>query len=113
MTLKQRVFASTAPSRRAERNGTMIEKTRRSFLTGATVSAALLGACNRSATTGTSGPGSDGRTPSGPADVTLRIGSVLADIAKGHTISTIGYNGAVPGPLIRFKEGVSVSVELF
>jgi len=47
------------------------------------------------------------------ADVTLRIGPVLVDIAKGHTISTIGYNGSVPGPLIRLKEGVPVTVDLF
>jgi FtsP/CotA-like multicopper oxidase with cupredoxin domain len=45
--------------------------------------------------------------------VTLRIGSVLADIAKEHTISTIGYNGAVPGPLIRLREGAPVTVDLF
>jgi FtsP/CotA-like multicopper oxidase with cupredoxin domain len=38
---------------------------------------------------------------------------VLADIAKEHTISTIGYNGSVPGSLIRLKEGVSVTVDLF
>ncbi len=45
--------------------------------------------------------------------MTLRIGPVLVDIAKDHTISTIGYNGAVPGPLIRLKEGVPVTVDLF
>jgi FtsP/CotA-like multicopper oxidase with cupredoxin domain len=49
----------------------------------------------------------------GKADVTLRIGPVLVDIAKDHTISTIGYNGAVPGPLIRLREGVPVTVDLF
>ena len=43
----------------------------------------------------------------------LRIGPVLADIAKDHTISTIGYNGSVPGPLIRLREGVPVTVDLF
>ena len=35
------------------------------------------------------------------------------DIAKDHTISTIGYNGAVPGPVIRLREGVAATVDLF
>jgi FtsP/CotA-like multicopper oxidase with cupredoxin domain len=56
--------------------------------------------------------GSD-EASAGPADVTLRIGTVLADIAKDHTISTVGYNGSVPGPLIRLREGVPVTVDLF
>ena len=51
--------------------------------------------------------------PEGPADVTLRIGPVLVDIAKDHTISTIGYNGSVPGPLIRLRQGVPAIVDLF
>jgi FtsP/CotA-like multicopper oxidase with cupredoxin domain len=38
---------------------------------------------------------------------------VLADIAKDHTISTVGYNGTVPGPLIRLREGVPATVDLF
>ncbi len=89
----------------------MQEKTRRNFLTdAAAASALLLGGCNRTPSTGTSGTLT---APSGPADVTLRIGSVLADIAKDHTISTIGYNGTVPGPLIRFREGVPATVDLF
>jgi Multicopper oxidase len=50
---------------------------------------------------------------SGPADVTLRIGPVLVDVTKDKTISTIGYNGQVPGPLIRLREGQQVSVQLF
>ncbi len=50
--------------------------------------------------------------PPAPADVTLRIAPVLVDIAKDHTISTIGYNGSVPGPVIRLREGVQVTVDL-
>ena len=51
-------------------------------------------------------------TPGRPT-ITLRIGPVLVDIAKDHTISTIGYNGSVPGPVIRMREGVPVIVDLF
>jgi FtsP/CotA-like multicopper oxidase with cupredoxin domain len=48
----------------------------------------------------------------GPADVTLRIGPVLVDVTKDKTLSTIGYNGRVPGPLIRLREGKQVSVQI-
>jgi FtsP/CotA-like multicopper oxidase with cupredoxin domain len=82
--------------------------TRRNFITGAAAATgALLNACNRVPTESSATP------DSGPADVTLRIAPVLVDIAKDHTISTIGYNGSVPGPLIRMKEGVPVTVDLF
>jgi hypothetical protein len=40
----------------------------------------------------------------GPTEVSLRIGPVLVDVTKDKTISTIGYNGQVPGPLIRLQE---------
>lgn len=43
-----------------------------------------------------------------PADVILRIGPVLVDVAEDRTISTIGYSGGSPGPLIRLKEGKSI-----
>src|SRR3954470_21909949 len=49
----------------------------------------------------------------GPAEVSLRIGAVLVDVTKDKTISTIGYNGQVPGPLIRLREGKQVSVQIF
>ena len=88
----------------------MHDRTRRRFLGDAAIAAGVLsGGCGRSPRT----PSADQSGSSGPADVTLSIGAVLADIANGHTISTIGYNGAVPGPLIRLREGVPVTVDLF
>jgi FtsP/CotA-like multicopper oxidase with cupredoxin domain len=47
-----------------------------------------------------------------PADITLRIGPVLLAVTDEKTISTIGYNGQVPGPLIRLKQGKTVSVQV-
>jgi FtsP/CotA-like multicopper oxidase with cupredoxin domain len=88
------------------------QRTRREFLAGAaSASGVFLGGCNRSAEPNGTTPRAT--APSGPADVTLRIGTVLVDIAKEHTISTLGYNGAVPGPLVRLREGVPVTVDLF
>src|SRR5260221_11668960 len=48
----------------------------------------------------------------GPAEVNLRIGPVLVDVTKDKTISTIGYNAQVPGPLIRLREGKQFSVQI-
>src|ERR1039457_3327205 len=45
------------------------------------------------------------------ADVSLRISPVKLEIAPGKIIETIGYNGSVPGPILRFREGQSVSVQ--
>jgi hypothetical protein len=71
----------------------MIEgrSTRREFLAGSAIASGILvGGCNR--TTPTSGTASVGGAQTGAADVTLRIGTVLAEVAKEHTISTLGYN---------------------
>ena len=70
-------------------------KTRRRFFSETLGAGLLLAGCNRAA-------GPPKAPPKGRADVTLRIGPVLVDIAKDHTISTIGYNGTVPGPLHSF-----------
>src|SRR5258706_6805660 len=86
-------------------------RTRRNFLSGLTAAAGMLSAgCNAGAKSA-----KDTRTivPVGPADVTLRIGPAMVEIEKNHAISTIGYNGLVPGPLVRLREGVSVTVDIF
>lgn len=53
------------------------------------------------------------QTPLPKADFTLRIAPVSFDIAPAKTIHTLGYNGQVPGPLLRMKEGVEVTVDVF
>ena len=47
-----------------------------------------------------------------PADFTLRIAPVTVELYPNHVISTIGYNGMVPGPLLRMREGKSVTVNV-
>ena len=46
------------------------------------------------------------------ADYTLRIGTGLVELAPDHIVSTTLYNGQFPGPLLRFKEGQQVVVDV-
>ena len=46
------------------------------------------------------------------ADYTLRIGTGLVELAPGHILSTTLYNDQFPGPLLRFKEGQRVVVDI-
>ena len=48
----------------------------------------------------------------GKADFSLRIAPVLVELNPAHTISTIGYNGSSPGPVLRMREGKPVTVEV-
>jgi FtsP/CotA-like multicopper oxidase with cupredoxin domain len=57
------------------------------------------------------GPGEASSRPKN--DVTLRIGRACLDVGPSHVVATTGYNGSVPGPLIRLKEGVPVRVSIF
>jgi FtsP/CotA-like multicopper oxidase with cupredoxin domain len=53
------------------------------------------------------------QTPSSPpADHTIRIAPVSLEIAPGKIIKTTGYNGAVPGPLLRLREGKPVAINV-
>jgi len=46
------------------------------------------------------------------ADYTLRIAPVTVELDRSHIISTIGYNGTAPGPVLRMHEGKPVSVDV-
>lgn len=89
------------------------DKTRREFLSRL---AGLTGqfAAGAAAITNcaTANDGDDARLD-GPADVTLRIAPVEVEVASGRIIHTVGYNGTSPGPLVRFREGVTATVDLF
>jgi FtsP/CotA-like multicopper oxidase with cupredoxin domain len=47
-----------------------------------------------------------------PADLQLQIGPVTLEIALKKMVHTVGYNGQIPGPLVRFREGQTVTVEV-
>jgi len=49
----------------------------------------------------------------GKADATLRIANGLVELAPDHIVSTALYNGQFPGPLLRFREGQPVVVDLY
>src|ERR1700676_5583434 len=53
-------------------------------------------------------PVSDATKP----DFTLRIAPVLVELTPSRSISTIGYNGTSPGPMLRMREGKPVTVEV-
>ncbi len=47
------------------------------------------------------------------ADITLRIQEITLDLGPRRSVRTIGYNGQVPGPLLRVKEGQPITVDVF
>ena len=46
------------------------------------------------------------------ADFSLRIAAGLVELSPEHIVSTTLYNGQFPGPLLRFKEGERVTVDV-
>jgi len=50
--------------------------------------------------------------PNDKADYTLRIAPVTVELDRSHILSTIGYNGTAPGPVLRMREGKPVSVDV-
>jgi FtsP/CotA-like multicopper oxidase with cupredoxin domain len=46
------------------------------------------------------------------ADYTLHIAPVTVELDRSRIISTVGYNGVAPGPVLRMREGKPVLVEV-
>jgi FtsP/CotA-like multicopper oxidase with cupredoxin domain len=49
---------------------------------------------------------------SGAADYTLRIQTSPIEIAPGRILSVTTYNGQFPGPLLRFREGRPITIDV-
>jgi FtsP/CotA-like multicopper oxidase with cupredoxin domain len=52
------------------------------------------------------------RADSSPADYTLRIEPCTLEISPGVHIATVAYNGQVPGPILRLREGKPVNIDV-
>lgn len=52
------------------------------------------------------------QTPSEKIDYTIRIAPVSLELAPGKIIKTTGYNGQVPGPVLRLREGTPVNIKV-
>jgi FtsP/CotA-like multicopper oxidase with cupredoxin domain len=48
-----------------------------------------------------------------PADYVLRVRASAIEIAPGRFVSAVCYNDKFPGPLLRFKEGQQVTVDVY
>src|SRR5580700_8260786 len=46
------------------------------------------------------------------ADYTLHIAPITVELDRSHILSTIGYNGVAPGPVLRMKAGKPVTVDV-
>jgi FtsP/CotA-like multicopper oxidase with cupredoxin domain len=81
---------------------------RRTFLKVGGLSALAAGvpACTRSNT-------QRAAEPESKPDYTIRIATGLVDLGPGHIVSTTLYSDQFPGPLLRFKEGQRVAVDVF
>lgn len=50
--------------------------------------------------------------PTVKADYTLRISPVAVELDRSRIISTIGYNGMAPGPVLKMREGKPITIEV-
>ena len=75
---------------------------RRSFLIGAGAAGMALGAAMGRAYT---------QIATAP-DYTLRIAPLRLELGPGKVIDTFAYNGTVPGPILRLREGRQVGIDI-
>jgi len=78
---------------------------RRSFLHGA-------GLALGGAVAATTLPRRATAAPQAKPDYTLDIQPCNVEIAPGVTVKTVAYNGQVPGPILRLREGVPVTIDV-
>jgi len=57
-------------------------------------------------------PEGGGAASAGKADITLQIDPIALELIPNHFISTVGYNGTSPGPVLRMQEGKTISVDV-
>ena len=77
----------------------ILQRSRREFLLGA--GSAIVTATSR-----------DARAADQVIDHAIRIGPVSLELAPGKIIKTTGYNGAVPGPALRLREGRPINIKV-
>jgi FtsP/CotA-like multicopper oxidase with cupredoxin domain len=87
-------------SRRSPTSGSWID--RRGFVIGAGAAGAALGA----------GIGMAYSQAANAPDCTLRIAPLKLELALGKVIDTFAYNGVVPGPVLRLREGQQVNIDV-
>jgi FtsP/CotA-like multicopper oxidase with cupredoxin domain len=75
---------------------------RRGFLIGAGAAGMTFG----------SGLGTAYTQIAGAPDYTLRIAPLRLELAPGRVIDTFAYNGTVPGPVLRLREGREVGIDI-
>jgi FtsP/CotA-like multicopper oxidase with cupredoxin domain len=87
---------------------------RRSFLLSATGAAAqpLLQSLAPSSLLFAQQTKAPAKPPLAPADHTLTIKPCTIEISPGVNITTLAYNGQVPGPLLRLRQGVPVTIDV-
>ena len=86
---------------------------RRDFVKFGGIAALELGAARFLTAQAPTGMQSNMAAPeAGKADFTLRIAPVAVDVMPTHVVSTTGYNGTSPGPVLRMREDAPVIVDV-